>query len=75
VILSVIISQAMTPKQDKPWLRYEPSPMDKMPSVSILKDATSNAEKPEEKKGRRVQFTNPIVSDEVGNLKFKVSNS
>jgi len=55
----------MTPKQDKPWLRYEPSPMDKMPSVSILKDKLSSADKPEEKKGRRVQFTNPIVSDEV----------
>lgn len=39
--------------------------MDKMPSVSILKDAASNIEKPEEKKARRVQFTNPIVSDEV----------
>ncbi len=51
-----------TPTQPKPWQKFAPSPSNASPSASILKRTTS--ETPPRKR-RRVQFTDPPVSDQV----------
>lgn len=52
-----------TPTQPKPWQKFAPSPSNASPSASILKRNTSEETPP--RKRRRVQFTDPPVSDQV----------
>ena len=54
-----------TPTQPKPWQKYAPSPSDASPSGSILKRITTTEDAQPPKKRRRVQFTDPPVSDQV----------
>ena len=54
-----------TPTQPKPWQKHVPSPCDASPSASILKRSASDMEQQPPIKRRRVQFTDPPVSDQV----------
>ena len=53
-----------TPTQKKPWERFAPSPSNASPSASILKKASDDPSQPPPKR-RRVQFTDPPVSDQA----------